>query len=256
MKVIILAGGKASTIEDGTTGVPKPMATIGEKPILWHIMKNYSAYGITDFIICGGYKVNMIKDYFADFYLYQSDITVNLQTNQIEIHKKKTENWNVTIKDTGLHTSTGDRLSLVKNYIDEDEFLVTYGDVLTNIDVQQFINEYYKQNVEGMAVVAKPTGRSHLLSIDSNMDLLGKQSPNEMGNNIWTSAGTFIFNRKVFDYIQSGDDLEGICMERMEQARQVKAYKHHDFYMAIDTFKKKVEAETLWKENRAPWKVW
>ncbi len=256
MKLIILAGGKASTIEDGTAGVPKPMATIGEKPILWHIMKNYSAYGIKDFIICGGYKVNMIKDYFADYYLYQSDITVDLQTNQIEIHKKKTENWNVTIKDTGLHAFTGERLLLVKNYIDEDEFMVTYGDVLSNIDIQQFINEFHKQKVDGMAVVAKPTGRSHLLSIDSDMNLLGKQSENEMGNDIWASAGTFIFNRKVFDYIQNGDDLEDVCMQRMEQAKQVKAYKHRDFYMAIETFKQKMEAEKMWKESSAPWKVW
>ncbi len=256
MKVIILAGGKASTIEDGTMGIPKPMATIGEKPILWHIMKNYSAYGINDFIICGGYKVNMIKDYFADYYLYQSDVTVNLQTNEIEIHKKKTENWNVTIKDTGLHTATGERLSAVKNYIDEDEFLVTYGDVLSNVDIQQLINEYHKQNADGMAVVAKPTGRSHLLSIDSDMNLMGKQSQNEIGNNIWSSGGTFIFNRKVFDYIYEGDELEDACMQRMEQAGQVKAFKHHDFYMAIDTYKKKTEAERLWNEGRAPWKVW
>lgn len=256
MKVVILAGGKASTIEDGTVGVPKPMATIGEKPILWHIMKNYSTYGINDFIICGGYKVNMIKDYFADYYLYQSDITVNLQTNEIQIHKKKTENWNVTIKDTGLHSATGDRLAAVKNYIDDDEFIVTYGDVLSNIDVQQLMSEYHKQKPDAMAVVAKPTGRSHLLSIDEDMNLLGKQSANEIGNNIWTSAGTFVFNRKVFDYLQPGDELEGACLQKMELDKKVRAYKHHDFYMAIETFKQKTEAEQLWKDAKAPWKVW
>lgn len=256
MKVVVLAGGNASTIEGGTNNVPKPMATIGEKPILWHIMKNYSVYGCNEFIICGGYKVNMIKDYFADYYLYESDITIDLQTNQIEIHKKKTEDWKVTIKDTGVQSATGSRLAQIKKYISDDDFIVTYGDVLSNLDIQQFISEYKKQNVSGMAVVAKPSGRSHLLSIDSEMTVLGKQSANEMGNNIWTSAGTYIFNRKVFDYIQGDEDLEEVCLRRMERDRQIKAYKHHDFYMPIETYKQKMEAENLWQQQQAPWKVW
>jgi glucose-1-phosphate cytidylyltransferase len=256
MKVIILAGGKASTIEDGTQGIPKPMATIGEKPILWHIMKNYSAYGIEDFIICGGYKVNLIKDYFADYYLYQSDITIDLETNKIDIHKKKTENWNVTIKDTGLKTATGERLNQIRQYLDDEEFIVTYGDVLSDIDIHQLVKEYRKQGTNGMAVVAKPTGRNHLLSIDDDMNLLGRQSHNEFGNDIWTSAGTFVFNRKVFDYIEGNEDLEEVCLKRMEEAKQIRVYKHHGFYMPIETYKQKTQAEALWKESKAPWKVW
>lgn len=254
MKVVIFAGGKASTIEDGTVGIPKPMATIGEKPILWHIMKNYSAYGINEFIICGGYKVNMIKDYFADYYLYQSDITIDLQSNKIDIHKMRTEDWKVTIKDTGLDTPTGERLEKIKDYLNDNEFIVTYGDVLSNVDIQKLIDTYHKNDAIGMAVVAKPTGRSHLLSIDEEQNLLGKQSVSD--NNAWTSAGTFIFNKRVFDYINETDDLEEDVLRKMELDKQVKVYKHDDYYMALETFKKKTEAENLWRAQKAPWKVW
>lgn len=256
MKAVIFAGGKASTIEDGIQGVPKPMALIGEKPILWHIMKNYSSYGIHDFIICGGYKVNMIKDYFADYYLYQSDVTIDLVSNQITIHKKRTENWTVTVKDTGLHTATGGRLAKVRECIGTEDFLVSYGDVLSNIDFRQMIDYYHAQNTIGMAAVTKPIGRSRLLSIDESQNLTGRQEVDGNENDMWTSAGIFLFHPKVFAFINGDEDLEEVCLKRLEAAKQIKVYKHKGYFTALETHKQKIQAQNLWDGGCAPWKVW
>ena len=166
MQVVILAGGQRSTISNEQEGIPKPMAEIGGKPMLWHIMKSFSAYGLNEFIICGGYKVDMIKEYFMDYYIYQSDITVDLKTNTVEIHRNRTEDWKVTVVDTGLYSSTGQRVARIKEYIDGDTFIVASGDCLFDIDVNRMIAYHGEQGKTATMAVARPTGRNEALDID------------------------------------------------------------------------------------------
>ena len=175
MRIVILAGGMQSTVVDESEGLPKPMATIGDKPILWHIMKNFATQGFYDFIICGGYKVNLIKEYFMDYYIYQSDITVDLETNSVEIHKKKTENWNVTVVDTGINTAPGARVKQVREYIGEEDFIVVHGDCLSDIKISELIDTHNKQQRVATLAVARPTGRSEVLPIHSDGLLMADQ---------------------------------------------------------------------------------
>ena len=201
MKVVILAGGQRSTIRNEQEGIPKPMAEIGGKPMLWHIMKSFSAYGLNEFIICGGYKVDMIKEYFMDYYIYQADITVDLLTNTIEIHKNRTEDWKVTVVDTGLYSATGQRVARIREYIEEDTFLVVSGDCLFDIDVNRMIDHHKEQGRIATMAVARPTGRNEALDIDA-VGLIRKIQQNEPVNEAWTNACLYVLDRKVFDVLQ------------------------------------------------------
>lgn len=256
MKVVILAGGQQSAISDNREGVPKPMAEIAEKPILWHIMKQYSHYGFQEFIICGGYKVNMIKDYFTDYYIYQSDITVDLAENTITIHKKVTEDWKVTVVDTGLYASTGQRVSRIRNFIEEDDFIVTYGDCLSDIDVRKLYHTYQRMEKMALMAVAKPAGRSRILPIDEagNIEYSNNITNNEA--NAWANANTFILNRKIFDYLQGNYDLEDELIPRLSNRNEITTYKHPGFWRAVETYRDKSDMEGLWNAGIAPWKVW
>lgn len=253
MKVVILAGGMQSTINNENEGIPKPMVDIGGKPLLWHIMKHFSQYGLNEFIICGGYRIDMIKEYFMDYYIYASDITVDLQNNTIEIHKKRTEDWKVTVVDTGLAASTGQRVSLIQKYIDEDEFIVTYGDCLSNIDVSELLREHKKSGKVATLAMAKPTGRNKLLPIDEEGNIRYEQAEILGAEHAWVNADCFVFDRRIFDYLERNADLETQLFVTLSEQQQVAPYKHRGFWSSIETKRDLVNVERIWNTGKAPW---
>lgn len=253
MKVVILAGGLQSTINNENEGIPKPMVDIGGKPLLWHIMQHFSEYGFNEFIICGGYRVDMIKEYFMDYYIYASDITVDLQTNSIKVHNEKTENWKVTVVDTGLFSLTGQRISLIEKYIDEENFIVTYGDCLSDINIQEMMEVHHQKQKIATVAMAKPTGRNRLLLIDDEGALLYNQSENISNESAWVNADCFIFNRQVFNYLTGNYDLEKQLFMKLSEKQQLTAYPHTGYWTAIETRRDLMEAENLWNAGMAPW---
>ncbi len=260
MKAVILAGGQPSTITSDREGIPKPMAQIGEMPMLWHIMKNYATYGIKEFIICSGYKAELIKDYFADFYLYNSDITVDLQRNTIEIHKKVSEDWKVTVVDTGLHTATGERINHIRNYVGEEDFLVSYGDCLSNLDLIKLEDTHKQAGKLVTMVVACPTGRNELVTIGEENELLAIHSENYRGqyrsNEAWTDANIYMFNYRIFKYLMGNYSLEDQLFKVLMEMKQMQVYRHAGFWIPVETFRDRCDMETLWNAGMAPWKIW
>lgn len=252
MKVVILAGGQRSTISNEQEGIPKPMAEIGGKPMLWHIMKSFSAYGLNEFIICGGYKVDMIKEYFMDYYIYQSDITVDLQTNTIQIHKNRTEDWKVTVVDTGLYSATGQRVAQIQEYIDEEDFVVSYGDCLSDIDVQKMIEYHKAQGKLATMAVARPTGRNEALEIDV-AGQVRKAQQNGAENRAWTNACLYVLNKKVFDFLQGNYNLEQLLTDNLAEKGQLISYKHYGFWTPVETYRDRVNMENMWNAGVAPW---
>lgn len=256
MKVVILAGGQQSTISDNRESIPKPMVEIGEKPLLWHIMKQYSHYGFHDFIICGGYKVNMIKDYFTDYYIYQSDITVDLAENIVQIHKRVSEDWKVTVVDTGLYASTGQRVSRIRKYIEEEDFIVTYGDCLSDMNITELYDTYRNKQKIAIMAVARPAGRNRIMPIDKEGNIKPEHYGQNGGENAWANANTFVLNRRVFDYLQGNYNLEDELIPRLSERNEMMTYQHVGFWRAVETYRDKSEMESLWNADMAPWKVW
>ena len=254
MKVIILAGGMPSTLTDEREKLPKPMVNIGGKPILWHIMKKYAAQGFREFVICAGYKIDMIKDYFKDFYIYQSDITVDLRTNSIRIHKNISEDWKVTVVDTGLYSATGQRVSQVERYIDGDSFIVTYGDCLDNIDVNDVIEYHRRQGKLATMVVARPSGRHSLLALDQSGNYLGKREA--LSQEAWTNTGTYVLDKSAFNFMTGNYSLENQFLERLVQRSQIDTYRHEGFWSPVETKRDFEQMQNLWNAGEAPWKSW
>jgi len=252
MKVVILAGGQKSTISSGREDIPKPMAEIGGKPILWHIMRYFSAYGFNEFIICGGYKVDMIKEYFMDYYIYQSDITVDLQTNTIQIHKNRTEDWKVTVVDTGLYTSTGQRVAKIQEYIKEDAFLLTYGDCLSNIPVDKMLEFHQSQGKMVTMAVARPTGRNEVVAMDADGQVSKRHGGKEAGE-AWTNACIYVMDKKVFGILNGNYGLEQLLEENLTEKKQMVAFKHEGFWTPVETYRDRVNMENLWNAGVAPW---
>ncbi|GFI45526.1 glucose-1-phosphate cytidylyltransferase [Lachnospiraceae bacterium] len=255
MKVVILAGGQKSTISNEQEDIPKPMAEIGGKPILWHIMRGFSAYGFHEFVICGGYRVDLIKQYFMDYYIYQSDITVDLQSNTIEIHKKRTEDWKVTVVDTGLYSSTGQRVSKIREYIKEDSFLLTYGDCLSDISIDELVAYHKAEGKMATMAVARPTGRNVTVAIDERGQVIrnSKAPGHEMA---WTSASVYVLNQKVFDILVGNYEVEQLLMDNLADRKQLSAYKHYGFWTPVETYRDRVNMENLWNAGMAPWVNW
>lgn len=256
MKVVILAGGLPSTISEDKQGIPKPMVEIGENPILWHIMKGYSAYGLNDFIICAGYKNEMIKDYFNDYYIYQSDITVDLKNNTIEVHKEVTEDWKVTVVDTGLYASTGARVNQIQRYIDEDEFIVHLGDTLTDLDLDQFIQRHREQGKMATMMVAHPAGRNRIVEVDDGGAYLGIHKHDALENQTWVNGGVYLFNRQIFLYLMSSYQIEKQFLDVLAQKKQITTFRHTGFWSPIETKRDKEMMENMWNAQIAPWKNW
>lgn len=255
MKVVILAGGFGTRISEESHLRPKPMIEIGGKPILWHIMKIYSAYGMNDFIICLGYKGYVIKEYFANYFLHMSDVTFDLAHNQMSVHTHQCEPWRVTLVDTGEHTMTGGRLKRVARYLDEEVFCLTYGDGVSDINMLDLIAFHKEQNVLATVTAVQPPGRFGALDMDQSRVLSFDEKP--PGDNSWISGGFFVLSPKVIDYIE-GDQTpwEREPLESIAANRQLSAYKYRGFWYAMDALRDKNYLEDLWNSGRAPWKVW
>ncbi|AMC36748.1 glucose-1-phosphate cytidylyltransferase [Janthinobacterium sp. B9-8] len=256
MKAVILAGGLGTRISEETSTRPKPMVEIGGKPILWHIMKIYSHYGINDFVICCGYKGYVIKEYFANYFLHTSDVTFDMSNNTMEVHHRYAEPWKVTLVDTGESTLTGGRLARVKDYVkDEEAFCFTYGDGVSNVDIAQLIAFHKEKGVDATLTATYPPGRFGALDIKSNKVLSFKEKPKGDGGMI--NGGFFVLSPKVIDLI-SGDQCtwEREPLEMLAEQGQLAAYPHEGFWQPMDTLRDKVYLEELWESGKAPWKVW
>ncbi len=255
MKVVILAGGMGTRIAEESVLRPKPMIEIGGKPILWHIMKIYSSFGLNDFLICLGYKGYLIKEYFANYFLHMSDVTFDMSKNKMEVHQNSAEPWKVTLIDTGEHTMTGGRLKRVKSYIGTDDFCFTYGDGVGDINVSEVLSFHKKQKTLATLTATQPPGRFGSLKIDSHKITSFEEKP--QGDGGWINGGFFVLSPKVINYI--GDDQtiwEREPMERLAQEGQLSAYAHHGFWQPMDTLRDRVKLEELWDSGKAPWKVW
>lgn len=253
MKVVILAGGQQSALSNDKDGIPKPMADIGGKPLLWHIMKHFAGQGYNEFIVCGGYKVDLIKEYFMDFYIYESDITVDLFKNTIEVHKKRTENWRVTVVDTGVKTATGNRIEIIEDYIREDEFLVTYGDCLSDINVQELVRCHRSSEKKATMVLAKPSGRSRLLPLNEEGNICYETTDIDSIETSWINGDCFVFDRSIFHYIDKKCDIERNLLRTLSKQNQLATYRHSGYWSAIETRRDLAEAEMIWNGGMAPW---
>jgi len=256
MKVVILAGGYGTRLSEETEIKPKPMVEIGSKPILWHIMKIYSAYGFNDFIILLGYKGYVIKEYFANYFLHQSDVTINLGSGEIEVHNNHSEPWRVTLIDTGIDTMTGGRIKRAKKYIGDEPFLLTYGDGVGNINIKKLI-EFHKKHKKILTITSvQPDGRFGALDIGENNKVLEfKEKPK--GDGGWINAGFFVCESGVFDYIKGDETIfEDEPLKKLAKDGQLYTYKHTGFWKPMDTLRDKRELNRLWNSNKAPWKIW
>ncbi len=256
MKAVILAGGLGTRLSEETHLKPKPMIEIGGRPILWHILKLYSAHGIDEFVICCGYKGYVIKEYFANYFLHMSDVTFDMSTNAVEVHQRKAEPWRVTLVDTGEATLTGGRLKRVADYVkDEDAFCFTYGDGLADIDIGREIAFHRRHGRLATVAAVQPPGRYGALQIvDAEVGGF-REKPRGDGGRI--NGGFFVLSPAVLDWIE-GDQTswEGGPLERLAEARQLMAFEHDGFWQPMDTLRDKTQLEELWRTGRAPWKIW
>jgi len=256
MKAVILAGGLGTRISEESQLRPKPMIEIGGRPILWHIMKIYSAYGVNDFIICCGYKGYLIKEYFANYFLHMSDVTFDMNSNAMEVHDRKAEPWKVTLVDTGEKTMTGGRLKRVAKFLQhEDAFCFTYGDGVANVNIPELVRHHKSQSKLVTVTAVQPPGRYGAL-IREGVSVKGFQEK-PPGDGTWINGGFFVLNPKVFDYIEGDQSSwEGEALEKLASAGQLAAFNHHGFWQPMDTLRDKVHLEGLWASGNAPWKIW
>jgi len=254
MKAVILAGGFGTRISEESHLRPKPMIEIGGRPILWHIMKIYSAHGINEFIICLGYRGYVIKEYFANYFLHMSDVTFDMAHNCMEVHEKHAEPWRVTLVDTGTETLTGGRLKRVREYVGEETFCFTYGDGVADINISEQL-QFHRQHGKAATVTAiQPPGRYGALRVDQERVVSFQEKP--AGDGSWISGGYFVLEPQVFDLIE-GDltSWEGPPLNRLAERNQLAAYQHTGFWQAMDTLRDKKQLEDLW-QTTPPWKVW
>jgi glucose-1-phosphate cytidylyltransferase len=259
MKAVILAGGLGTRISEESGLRPKPMIQIGERPILWHIMKSYSHYGINDFIICLGYKGYVIKEYFANYYRHMSDITFDLENNKEMIHKNTSEKWKVTLVDTGENSMTGARIKKVQPYLkNEEEFCLTYGDGVCDVDISKLVDFHRSHKKVATITAVKPSGRFGIIEIDSDNKTVNNFQEKPSGDGNYVNGGFFVFSQKIFDYIPSGDSivLEQEPLKKLAFDKELISFKHDNFWYAMDTQRDKIYLENLWQQNNAPWKKW
>ena len=257
MQAVILAGGYGTRISEESNLRPKPMIEIGGKPILWHILKIYSHHQINDFIICCGYKGYMIKEYFYNYFLHNSDVSINLKNNNIEIHKEKSENWKITLIDTGLNTQTGGRIKRVEQFINDEDFCLTYGDGLSNINISELIKFHKNHNKSATVTAVKPSGRFGSLKINDNSLAVENFQEKPMGDGGWINGGFFVLNKSVINKIKTDLTLwEQEPLNELAMEGNLIAYKHSDFWHPMDTMRDKNHLENLWTDFKAPWKIW
>jgi len=259
MKAVILAGGFGSRLSEATSVIPKPMVEIGNKPIIWHIMKIYSHYGINDFVICCGYKQYAIKEYFANYYLHNSDMTVNLADNSVKVHSSHSENWKVTMVDTGLNTMTGGRIKRIQPFIGDEPFLLTYGDGVADININRSIEAHRQTGAAITMSVFKPEGKFGAVDIAPDTNRIRSFCEKPCGGSNWINIGFFVCEPEVFKYIPEGDDtiaFERKPLEMLAHDGKMNAYKHTGFWKPMDMLRDNKELNTMWNEGTAPWKIW
>lgn len=256
MKAVILAGGLGTRLSEETNDKPKPMVNIGGMPILWHIMKIYSSYGINEFIICCGYKGYLIKEYFANYFLHTSDVTFSIKTNEVKVHKKRAEDWQVTLVDTGEKTMTGGRLKRIKSYIqNEERFCFTYGDGLSDINLNELIKFHKSQKTLATVTSVIPPGRFGVLDISKSKVKFFKEKP--AGDRALINGGFFVLSPEVINYIKDDQTVwEKEPMEKLVNNQQLSAFEHKGFWQPMDTIRDKKVLENLWNSEEAPWKNW
>lgn len=256
MKAVILAGGLGTRISEETHLKPKPMVEIGGRPILWHIMKIYSAHGVNDFIVCCGYKGYVIKEYFANYFLHMSDVTFDMTHNRMEVHQKKAEPWRVTLVDTGEDTLTGGRLKRVAAYLeDETAFCFTYGDGVADVDITALIAFHKRHGKLATVTAVQPPGRYGALVREGNAVRGFQEKP--PGDGAWINGGFFVLHPRVIDYIEGDQSSwEGLALETLAREGQLEAFEHRGFWQPMDTLRDKNHLDELWRSGKAPWKIW
>ncbi len=257
MKTLILAGGYGTRLSEETSLLPKPMITIGGNPVLWHILKIYSAYGFNDFVILLGYKGYVIKEYFVNYYLHQSDITVDIAKNNIQILNTHVEPWKITLIDTGLDTMTGGRIIRAKEYVENETFMLTYGDGVANINIPELI-AFHKKHGKAITMTAvQPEGRFGSMELDNN-DCVRRFIEKPKGDGSWINGGFFVCEPEIFDYINEGDQTvwERAPLENLANDGKLFAYKHFGFWKPMDTLRDNKQLNEMWDNNQALWKIW
>lgn len=256
LKAVILAGGLGTRLSEETSSRPKPMIEIGGKPMLWHIMKIYAAHGINDFVICCGYKGYVIKEYFSNYFLHMSDVTFDMENNEIKIHNKRAESWKITLVDTGDHSMTGGRLRRVREFVEHEEsFCFTYGDGVADINISNLIQYHASHGKEATLTATYPTGRFGALEIDSGTVKSFQEKPRGDGSMI--NGGFFVLNPSVIDLISNDDVIwEQEPLMSLAENNQLMAFEHFGFWHPMDTLRDKVYLEKLWRDGAAPWKIW
>lgn len=255
MKAVILAGGLGTRISEETTSKPKPMIEIGGMPILWHIMKIYSTHGINDFVICCGYKGYMIKEYFVNYSLHMSDVTIDMKKNSMEVHQNFVEPWKITLVDTGKDTMTGGRLGRVKKFVDKETFCFTYGDGLSDIDISELIKDHKEKKKLATVTAVQPPGRFGVLEIKDDNVIDFKEKPSGDGN--WINGGFFVLEPQILEYIKNDSTIwEKEPMEKLAKENQLSAFKHDGFWQSLDTLRDKNYLDELWNSDKAFWKNW
>lgn len=255
MKAIILAGGLGTRLSEETSRIPKPMVEIGGKPILWHIMKGYTAHGITDFVICLGYKGHAIKEYFANYALHRSDVTFDMRTGKTIVHEAVHEPWSVTLIDTGEDTMTGGRLRRVRDYLGDEDFCMTYGDGVGDVDITASIAFHKAHGLQATMTVTQPPGRFGVVEIEGDSVKEFQEKPQGEGG--WINAGFFVLSPKVIEYIDSDETIwEREPLERIAAAGQMHVWRHRGFWRPMDALRDKIVLEQTWSDGKAPWKIW
>lgn len=255
MKLVLLAGGLGTRISEETQVRPKPMVEIGGKPILWHIMKLYATYGIREFVVCLGYRGYMIKEYFANYFIHTSDVTIDLGSNQIEVHERKAEPWRVTLVDTGESTMTGGRLKRVASYLGNEDFCMTYGDGLGDVDIPRLLEFHRAQGCLATVTAVQPPGRFGTLETSGNRVKSFLEKP--IGDGGWINGGFFVLSPQALEHVRGDETIwEREPLERLAASGQLAAYRHGGFWQPMDTLRDKIHLEELWNSGEAPWKVW
>jgi glucose-1-phosphate cytidylyltransferase len=257
MKVVIFAGGQGSRLSEETVAKPKPMVEIGGKPILWHIMKIYSHYGFNEFIICLGYKGDLIKEWFANYFLHNSDITIDLKENSITTHQNNAENWKVTLIDTGLNSMTATRLAKVKDYIGNEDFMLTYGDGVSNVDIKKLLDFHKSHNKIATVTAVRPDGRFGILKVNQESGQVDGFVEKNEGRSEWINGGFFVLRPEVFSYLPEDDVMwEMGPMQKLSADKEIMAFVHDGFWKAMDTLRDKNQLDSIWNSEKPAWKLW
>jgi glucose-1-phosphate cytidylyltransferase len=257
MKVVILAGGFGTRLSEETSVRPKPMVEIGNHPMLWHIMKHYSHHGLNDFVICCGYRGDVIINYFANYFMNTSDVTFDLVENRVEVHRSACEPWRVTVVDTGEKTMTGGRLKRVREYLGNETFCMTYGDGLSDINIPELIEYHCSQKILATLTAVQPPGRFGAFTLEEGQPLLTQFREKPKGDNAWINGGFFVLEPGVFDFIEGDQTIwEREPMQMMAQQGQLAAYRHQGYWQNMDSLRDKNLLEGLWESGNPPWKVW